>query len=340
MASVAGALGLTALLRGRRGAGDPTPQSDDVGRGGAGRRSTNATVGRGSGRVVIVIAAYNEAEGIPAVLADPARRRRAALHADVVVVDDGSTDGTAEAALAARRGRWSSPCRSTAGRGQRSGSATGSPASTGRRTSSRRTPTGSTTLGDIAGGAASRSSTAGPTSSPGRASSATSRPATAYAGLGVHVFAWLASVLTGRRFTDTSFGLRAMRAEVTGAVTLNQPQYQSSELLVGVRLARLPGAGGAGPMQRPLGGAHQEGSQPGLRAPLRRRHDRHLVARGLAAPGQPRRLRPCATTRDHGRSEQRADPVALASARSWSPSRWRSSCASLVHGRLSRRRSS
>lgn len=52
--------------------------------------------------------------------------------------------------------------------------------------------------------------------------------------LGVHVFAGLVSALTGQRITDTSFGLRAMRAEVTGAVTLRQPQYQSSELLIGV----------------------------------------------------------------------------------------------------------
>ncbi|SDJ96567.1 glycosyltransferase family 2 protein [Nonomuraea jiangxiensis] len=52
--------------------------------------------------------------------------------------------------------------------------------------------------------------------------------------LGVHVFAWMISRMTGQRITDTSFGLRAMRAEVTGAVTLNQPQYQSSELLIGV----------------------------------------------------------------------------------------------------------
>jgi len=44
----------------------------------------------------------------------------------------------------------------------------------------------------------------------------------------------LATLLTGRRLTDTSFGLRAMRVEVTGSVTLNQPQYQSSELLLGV----------------------------------------------------------------------------------------------------------
>lgn len=52
--------------------------------------------------------------------------------------------------------------------------------------------------------------------------------------LGVHVFAWLISRFTGQRITDTSFGLRAMRAEVTAAVTLKQPQYQSSELLIGV----------------------------------------------------------------------------------------------------------
>jgi glycosyltransferase involved in cell wall biosynthesis len=50
---------------------------------------------------------------------------------------------------------------------------------------------------------------------------------------GVHVFAFLVSALTGHRVTDTSFGLRAMRAELTGGVTLEQPQYQASELLIG-----------------------------------------------------------------------------------------------------------
>jgi hypothetical protein len=52
--------------------------------------------------------------------------------------------------------------------------------------------------------------------------------------LGTRVFAWLVSVLGGHRVTDTSFGFRAMRAEVTARVTLDQPQYQSAELLVGV----------------------------------------------------------------------------------------------------------
>jgi hypothetical protein len=50
---------------------------------------------------------------------------------------------------------------------------------------------------------------------------------------GVRFYAWLVSALTRQRITDTSFGLRAMRATVTSTVTLAQPQYQSSELLIG-----------------------------------------------------------------------------------------------------------
>jgi glycosyltransferase involved in cell wall biosynthesis len=52
--------------------------------------------------------------------------------------------------------------------------------------------------------------------------------------LGVRVFAASISLLTGQRVTDPSFGLRAMRAEVTGAVQLKQPQYQAAELLISV----------------------------------------------------------------------------------------------------------
>jgi glycosyltransferase involved in cell wall biosynthesis len=51
---------------------------------------------------------------------------------------------------------------------------------------------------------------------------------------GVRFFAGSLSVLTGQKISDTTFGLRAMRAEVTGAVRLRQPQYQASELLIGV----------------------------------------------------------------------------------------------------------
>ena len=49
---------------------------------------------------------------------------------------------------------------------------------------------------------------------------------------GVRVFGFIISVLTGTWVTDTSSGYRAMRAEVTGNITLNQPQYQTSEFLI------------------------------------------------------------------------------------------------------------
>jgi glycosyltransferase involved in cell wall biosynthesis len=64
--------------------------------------------------------------------------------------------------------------------------------------------------------------------------------------LGVRVFATLATVLTWRRITDTSFGFRAMRAELACAVPLAEPQYQSSELLLGVT------ARGARVLERPM----------------------------------------------------------------------------------------
>ena len=51
---------------------------------------------------------------------------------------------------------------------------------------------------------------------------------------GVRFFAGTISILTGQKISDTTFGLRAMRAEVTGEVLLEQPQYQASELLIGV----------------------------------------------------------------------------------------------------------
>jgi hypothetical protein len=64
--------------------------------------------------------------------------------------------------------------------------------------------------------------------------------------LGVRVFGVLIGMLIGHRITDPAFGLRAMRAEVTAAVTLRQPQYQASELMIsaamaGFRLAEVPG---------------------------------------------------------------------------------------------------
>ena len=63
--------------------------------------------------------------------------------------------------------------------------------------------------------------------------------------LGVIVFGALISVLVRHRVTDPACGIRAMSADLTAAVTLEQPQYQASELMIsaalhGFRLAEVP----------------------------------------------------------------------------------------------------
>jgi glycosyltransferase involved in cell wall biosynthesis len=50
---------------------------------------------------------------------------------------------------------------------------------------------------------------------------------------GVVVFGALITALTGVRITDPANGLRAFRSEVTETVPLHQTQYQTSELLIG-----------------------------------------------------------------------------------------------------------
>ncbi|MFL5845034.1 MAG: glycosyltransferase family 2 protein, partial [Solirubrobacteraceae bacterium] len=54
--------------------------------------------------------------------------------------------------------------------------------------------------------------------------------------LGVIVFGAIITVLVRKRITDPACGLRAMRAEVTAAVVLEQPQYQASELMISAAL--------------------------------------------------------------------------------------------------------
>ncbi len=87
---------------------------------------------------------------------------------------------------------------------------------------------------------------------------------------GVLFFAATISLLTGQRVSDTTFGLRAMRSEVTGVVQLEQPQYQASELLIGVithgyKLAEVPATihrrrvGESKKGQNPLYGLHLPG---------------------------------------------------------------------------------
>jgi glycosyltransferase involved in cell wall biosynthesis len=63
--------------------------------------------------------------------------------------------------------------------------------------------------------------------------------------LGVLVFGAVFSLLVRHKITDPACGIRAMSSELTAAVTLEQPQYQASELMIsaalnGFRLAEVP----------------------------------------------------------------------------------------------------
>ena len=88
-----GVKALAAALAMRESAADRRP--------GRAARDPGAPAAGGGGVIRFVIPAYNEAENIPRLLADLAPRARE-LGARVIVVDDGSTDGTAEAIRAQR----------------------------------------------------------------------------------------------------------------------------------------------------------------------------------------------------------------------------------------------
>jgi glycosyltransferase involved in cell wall biosynthesis len=183
--------------------------------------------------VVVVIAAYDEADNIAAVV-DEIPQVACGLEVSTLVVDDGSRDGTAEVA----RAHGAYTCVPARNRGQ------GAALRLGYRLARERGADYVVTL-DADG-------QYDPAEIPlvldpvvrGHADFVTGSRRLGRAEttddlrrVGVVVFATLVSALTGTRLTDTSFGLRAMRADVTAAVTLRQPQYQASELLIGV-LAR------------------------------------------------------------------------------------------------------
>jgi hypothetical protein len=238
---VAGALGVTAMLRGRRGKGVSRPQRDGVDDVALAAFREHYGEPR-LGPVAIVIAAYNEAAGIPEVLAT-LPEQVCGLPADVVVVDDGSSDDTPAALVDSRAYVVSCPVNRGQGAALRLGY---------RVARDHGAAYVVTTDADGQYAVADMPALLTPLLE-GRADFVTGsrvlghqQTRDRFRRTGVHVFAWLATLLTGQRFTDTSFGMRAMRAEVTAAVTLNQPQYQSSELLLGVlshgfRVVEVPG---------------------------------------------------------------------------------------------------
>lgn len=183
--------------------------------------------------VVVLIAAYNEADAIGGVL-DGMPSQTCGMDVDTLVVVDGASDATGEVAL--QHGAYT--CIAPTNRGQGAALRLGYrlAAERGARYIVTTDADGQydiaelpTLLQPIVDGQADFVS--------GSRTLGTSENPQLLRRVGTHVFAWTVTAMTGQRITDTSFGFRAMAAEVPNSVQLEQQQYQSSELLVGV-LAR------------------------------------------------------------------------------------------------------
>ena len=179
--------------------------------------------------VAVVIPAYDEEDSIGTVL-EQVPREACGLAIDTIVVDDGSADRTRDAALA--HGVYVARLEQNSGQGAalrvgyeiaREGGATyivtldadgqWDPGEVPRMLQPLVDDEADFVLGSRVLGRAHTDDS--------------------FRQAGVHVFARLVSLLTGTRVTDTSSGLRAMRARVTATVNQKEAQYQASELLIG-----------------------------------------------------------------------------------------------------------
>jgi glycosyltransferase involved in cell wall biosynthesis len=195
----------------------------------------------GPGGLVVVIAAYQEAANLPAVLSR-VPGEVGGLRVRTLVVDDGSTDDTAR--LAAEGGALVARLETNRGQGvalrlgYRLARELGADYIATLDADGQYDPEQlEDVLAPLLDGRADFVT--------GSRRLGSAEAPTLIRRLGTRVFAALVSLLVGQRVTDTSNGLRAMRAEVTGQVRLEQPQYQSSELLLatfaaGYRVLEVP----------------------------------------------------------------------------------------------------
>jgi glycosyltransferase involved in cell wall biosynthesis len=192
--------------------------------------------------VLVVIAAYNEENGIGGVL-DNLPTACLGLPVDVLVVVDGCTDGTATQAM--KHGAYT--CVAPVNRGQGAALRLGYQLAalggaryviTTDADGQYENPEMPLLLGPLVAG------THDFVTGSRRLGTAPSDDRVRW--LGVRVYAALATLLTWRKITDTSFGFRGMRTDLAVSVTLRQPQYQASELLLGAL------AGGARLLEQPM----------------------------------------------------------------------------------------
>jgi glycosyltransferase involved in cell wall biosynthesis len=191
--------------------------------------------------LAVVIPAYNEGPTVADVVAEiPAAA--AGLATEVIVVVDGARDDTA--AEAARAGAL--VCEVAVNRGQGAALALGYWLARAR---------GATVIATIDADGQYEPLELGRVVQPildGRAEFVTGSrrlgtelTTDAMRHAGVIVFGALISLIVRQRITDPACGIRAMRADVSAAVTLEEPQYQASELMIsaalnGFRLAEVP----------------------------------------------------------------------------------------------------
>jgi glycosyltransferase involved in cell wall biosynthesis len=191
--------------------------------------------------LVVVIAALDEQESLPGVL-DEVPREIAGQRTRVLVVDDGSADATSE--VAERHGALVCRLERNCGHGVALRAGYRLAREGGCRYIATLDADGQWDPADLPAMIDLLESGAADFVLGSRRLGRTEN-ADVLRNLGVRFFSRVITVLTGVKITDSSSGLRAMRAELTGKVRQTQPQYQTSELLIGAicqgyRVAEVP----------------------------------------------------------------------------------------------------
>jgi glycosyltransferase involved in cell wall biosynthesis len=214
-----------------RGFHEPEHAKDTVE---TGRRAFEAV--RGSlpfAPLVVVVAALNEADNLPAVLTEmPGAIGEVPF--DVLVVDDGSTDDTAM--VARRHGAAVLRLARNCGHGVALRAGYRIAWEHGARYIATLDADGQWDPADLPAMVRLVADGDADIVIGSRALGAT-KDTDPFRNLGVRVFSLLARGLTGANVTDTSSGLRVMTPALLQQVPQVQPQYQTSELLVGAALA-------------------------------------------------------------------------------------------------------